>query len=215
MRRKIPQLEEAPRGHFDDHHGFICATMLRRIDALAADIAALDARIADVVTPHLEVIDRLDEIPGVGSRSAEELIAEIGLDMTVFPTAAHLASWAKFAPSTPNPRDGAKPAPPARAQPMAGGHPRRGRGVAVSHPHLPRWPLPAAVPPPRQETRHRRRRQPRADDRVGPAVRPHVGFHDLGPGYHESRINSRRRQRDLIRQLEHLTGGRVTLQPAA
>jgi Transposase IS116/IS110/IS902 family len=115
MRRKIPQLEEAPRGHFDDHHGFICATMLRRIDALAADIAALDARIADVVTPHLEVIDRLDEIPGVGSRSAEELIAEIGLDMTVFPTAAHLASWAKFAPSTPNPRDGAKPAPPARA----------------------------------------------------------------------------------------------------
>jgi transposase len=44
------------------------------------------------------VIDQLDEIPGVGSRSAEELIAEIGLDMTVFPTAAHLVSWAKFAP---------------------------------------------------------------------------------------------------------------------
>jgi len=89
MRRKIPQLEEALRGHFDDHHGFICATMLRRIDALAADIATLDAKIAEVVTPHLEVIDRLDEVPGVGSRSAEELIAEIGLDMTVFPTAAH------------------------------------------------------------------------------------------------------------------------------
>jgi transposase len=57
MRRKIPQLAEALRGHFDDHHGFIRATMLRRIDALAADIAALDARIADVLTPHLEVID--------------------------------------------------------------------------------------------------------------------------------------------------------------
>jgi transposase len=52
------ELEEALRGHFDDHHGFICATMLRRIDALAVDIAALDARIADVLTPHLEVIDR-------------------------------------------------------------------------------------------------------------------------------------------------------------
>jgi transposase len=62
MRRKIPQLEEALRGHFDDHHGFICASMLRRIDALAVDIAALDARIAEVLTPHLEVIDRLDEI---------------------------------------------------------------------------------------------------------------------------------------------------------
>jgi transposase len=44
---------------------------------------------------------------------------------------------------------------------------------------------------------------------------PTVRFHDLGPGDHESRINSRRRQRDLIRQLEHLTGQRVTLQPAA
>jgi Transposase IS116/IS110/IS902 family len=98
MRRKIPQLEEALRGHFDDHHGFICATMLRRIDALAADIATLDTKITEQVTPHLEVIERLDEIPGIGARSAEELIAEIGLDMTVFPTAAHLVSWAKFAP---------------------------------------------------------------------------------------------------------------------
>ena len=115
MRRKIPQLEKALRGYFDDHHGFICATMLGRIDALAADIAALDARIAEVVTPHLEVIDRLDEVPGVGARSAQELIAEIGLDMAVFPTAAHLVSWARFAPSTPNPRDGARPVPPARA----------------------------------------------------------------------------------------------------
>ena len=44
---------------------------------------------------------------------------------------------------------------------------------------------------------------------------PTVRFHDLGPGYHESRINSRRRQRDLVRQLEHLTGRRVILQPAA
>jgi transposase len=63
MRRKIPQLEEALRGHFDDHHGFICATMLRRIDALAADIATLDTKITELLIPHLEVIERWTRSP--------------------------------------------------------------------------------------------------------------------------------------------------------
>ena len=102
MRRKIPQLEEALRGHFDDHHGFICATMLRRIDAISMDIATIDVRITELLSPYLDTIERLDQIPGVGTRSAQELIAEVGLDMGAFPTAAHLVSWAKFARPTGN-----------------------------------------------------------------------------------------------------------------
>lgn len=98
MRRKIPQLREALTGHFDDHHAFICATMLRRIDTLAADIAELDARIEQMIAPFAQAVAKVDEITGVGLRSAQEIIAELGVDMTAFPTAAHLVSWAKFSP---------------------------------------------------------------------------------------------------------------------
>jgi transposase len=98
MRVKIPQLRQAFTGHFEDHHAFICAAMLRRVGALGIDIAHLDAKVDELIAPFAPAVDRLDEIPGVGRRAAEELIAEIGDTMTVFPTAAHLASWAKFAP---------------------------------------------------------------------------------------------------------------------
>jgi len=97
MRRKIPQLWEALTGHFDDQHAFICATMLRRIDALAADIAELDSKIEELIAPFAQAVAKLDEITGIGLRSLQELIAELGVDMAVFPTAAHLVSWAKFA----------------------------------------------------------------------------------------------------------------------
>jgi transposase len=215
MRRKIPQLEEALRGHFDDHHGFICATMLRRIDALAADIATLDARIAEVVTPHLEVIDRLDEIPGIGARSAQELIAEIGLHMTVFPTAAHLVSWAKFAPID------AQSAGRSKTSTSGKGNPWLAATLGEVVASLSRT---NTFLGDRYRRLSRRRGKKRAIVAVGNSVLtivwqllsdPTVRFHDLGPGYHESRINNRRRQRDLIRQLEHLTGQRVTLQTAA
>jgi hypothetical protein len=98
MRPKIPQLREALTGHFEDHHAFLCATMLRRIDALAADITGLDAKIEELVAPFAHAARQLEEITGIGIRSAEEIIAEIGVNMAAFLTAAHLASWAKFAP---------------------------------------------------------------------------------------------------------------------
>jgi transposase len=72
--------------------------MLARIDALSADIAALDARIEALIGPFAQTVDRLDEIPGIGQTAAHLLIAEIGVDMTRFPAAGHLVSWAKFAP---------------------------------------------------------------------------------------------------------------------
>ena len=99
MRSKISQLEEAFVGHFTDHHAFLLSRMLARIDAISADIAALDARIEEQIAPFDDAVARLDEIPGVGRTAAHVIIAEIGLDMSRFPTAGHLASWAKFAPS--------------------------------------------------------------------------------------------------------------------
>jgi transposase len=98
MRRKIPTLEEAFVGRFSDHHAFLLARMLSRVDSLNADIAALDARIDEQIAPFADALDRLDEIPGVGRVAAQVIIAEVGLDMSRFPTPGHLASWARFAP---------------------------------------------------------------------------------------------------------------------
>src|SRR5215213_6848120 len=72
--------------------------MLTRVDALNSDIADVEARIEEEIVPFAAAVARLDDIPGVGAATAHVLIAEIGLDMTRFPTPAHLASWAKFAP---------------------------------------------------------------------------------------------------------------------
>lgn len=94
MRVRIPQLEEAFHGFFTDHHAFLLASMLARIDAIYADIAAVEAEIA----PFADAVARLDQIPGVGPTAAHVIIAEVGVDMSRFPTPAHLASWARFAP---------------------------------------------------------------------------------------------------------------------
>ena len=98
MRTKIPQLEEAFVGHFTDHHSFLLAKMLARIDALDSDIADLDTKIEAHLAPFAGAVARLDQIPGVGPTAAAVIIAEVGLDMTRFPTPAHLSSWARFAP---------------------------------------------------------------------------------------------------------------------
>ena len=98
MRAKLSLLEEAFTGFFTDHHGFLLARMLDRVDGLSADIAALDTRIEALIGPFAQAVDRLDEIPGVGQTAAHLLIAELGVDMARFPTAGHLVSWAKFAP---------------------------------------------------------------------------------------------------------------------
>jgi transposase len=98
MRKKIPLLEQALTGRFGDHHGLIIGIVLDHLDDLDRVIGRLDAQVAVETTPFATAIAHLDTIPGVGLRSAQEIVAEIGTDMSVFPTAAHLASWAGMCP---------------------------------------------------------------------------------------------------------------------
>src|SRR5258705_622552 len=90
MRAKIGLLEEAFNGHFDNHHAFLLTTMLGRIDAIDADIAAVDAQIEAQLVPFASAAARLDDIPGVGPVAAAIILAEIGVDISRFPTARHL-----------------------------------------------------------------------------------------------------------------------------
>ncbi len=172
MRGKISQLEEALHGHFDDHHALICQMMLERIDDLTARIDELTDTIQDTVTPYAAQITRLDEVTGIGTTAAQDLIAELGVDMNVFPTAAHLVSWAKFAPQAPPVRRQEQTGHHRQGQPLAGRHPRRNRRHRQPHQHLPRRALPAPGQTPRQTTRHRRGRQLGTDDHLAPAVQP-------------------------------------------
>jgi transposase len=98
LRAKLPTLERALAGRFAAHHQFLVAQHLAHIDYLDEAIARLDAVIAERLRPFETAIERLDTIPGVGRRTAEVLVAEIGTDMARFPTAGHLASWAGLCP---------------------------------------------------------------------------------------------------------------------
>jgi transposase len=98
LRQKIPMLRHALRGRFGDHHAVMLGVIVDHIDYLDRAIAALDVEIDRVIAPFSRARDRLDTITGVGKRAAECIIAEIGIDMARFPTAAHLASWAGVCP---------------------------------------------------------------------------------------------------------------------
>jgi transposase len=99
MRPKIPQLREALASRFAiEHHGVLVAQLLAHIDTLNAAIANLHERIDLVLDPHRHIVELLCTIPGVQTHAAQVLIAECGLDMTVFPTVRHFASWAGACP---------------------------------------------------------------------------------------------------------------------
>ncbi|MCU1482172.1 MAG: transposase family protein [Subtercola sp.] len=85
-------------GRFTDHYAFLLAQMLHRIDAITGDIATVQARIDSQLGDLGPAVAKLDAVPGIGPLTAQLILAEIGLDMTRFPTPAHLASWARFAP---------------------------------------------------------------------------------------------------------------------
>jgi transposase len=215
LRAKTAQLEEAFVGRFSDHHAFLLATMLGRVDQASADIAELDRKIEEELAPFAQAADRLDEITGVGRAAAQVIIAEVGIDMGRFPTAGHLVSWARFAP-------GVKESAGKRKGKATTGH---------GNPYLARVLGEAAVAAGRTDTflgeRYRRiarrRGAKRAIVAVGRSILvivwhllsdPTVRYQDLGPGFYDTRINAERRKRNHVRQLEAL-GYKVTLEPAA
>jgi transposase len=215
LRAKLGPLAEAFTGFFTDQHAFLLAKMLARVDALDADLADLDAKLAELIAPFADAVDRLDEIPGIGQLAAQLLVAELGVDMTRFPTAGHLVSWAKFAP-------GVKESAGKRKGSGSTGH---------GNPYLARVLGEAAVAASKTDTflgeRYRRiarrRGKRRAIVAVGRSILvivwhlladPTARFQDLGAGFYDTRINAERAKRNHIRQLEAL-GYKVTLQPAA
>jgi transposase len=215
MRRKTAALEEAFTGHFTGHHAFLLGKMLARVDGIDADIAELDARIEEMIAPFGEAARRLDEIPGIGPVAAAIIIAEIGLDMTRFPTAGHLASWAKFAPGVKE---------------SAGK--KKGRGsTGHGNAYLARILGEAAVGASRTDSflgeRYRRIARRRGSKKAIVAVGrsllviiwhllsdPDAHYTDLGSGFYDQRISPERKKRAHVHQLEAL-GYKVTLEPAA
>lgn len=213
MRGKIATLEQAFVGSFTDHHAFLLRRMLSRIDALSGDIAELDARIEAQIAPFADAVTRLDEIPGVGVTAAQVIIAEIGLDMSRFPTPAHLASWARFAPGVKE----------------SAGRSKGNASTGHGDPYLARVLGEAAVSASRTDTflgeRYRRiarrRGKKKAIVAVGRSILVIVWhllsddqarFHDLGADYFDKRRGPERIKNSHVRQLEAL-GYTVTLEP--
>lgn len=214
LRGKKDILAEALTGRFGDHHGWLLRMMLDRIDAITAQIAMLDGRIDEALAPFAHQVAQLDEIPGIGTRGAQEIIAEVGIDMTRFPTAGHLVSWAKFAPMAKQSAGKGKAGSTGKGNPWIGGAlGEAATGAARTKTFL--------------GSRYRRVAKRRGKKRALVAVGnslltiayhllsdPSARFTDLGSDYHD-RLAPQRRQRQLIRELERLSGRKVTLEPAA
>ena len=98
MRNKTAQLEESLKGLVGAHQRMMLESLLRHLTFLDGEVQSLDEEVAERMRPFEEDMARLGEIHGVGQRTAEEVLAETGTDMSRFPTSAHIASWAKLCP---------------------------------------------------------------------------------------------------------------------
>ena len=226
MRAKIPALTEALRGRFTDHHAFMVRLYLDRIDAHAADIARLDARIEEAMQPFRPVRELLMSIPGWSQVVADVFIAETGADMSVFPTAAHLASWAGVVPGCDESAGlGQIGGHPSR-QPASQSRPRCRGPVGGAHQrHLLRRPLPAHRLPRRAAQSRRSKTRGMSIARMTALVAIEhkmltdawhmltngAFYHDPGPDYY-IRHHPGRTKAKAIKQLETL-GYKVTLEP--
>jgi len=238
MRVKHAALVQALTGRFDAHHAELAAILPGQYDALTVQIDALTARIealiaaipaargvdADGTTGPgagagtgaavLAAIDRLDDIPGIARHTAQVILAEIGLDMSVFPAAGHLASWAKLSPRTiqsgPENRSGKT----GRGNPCLKGALGEAATAAAKT---------GTFPGERYRRIVKRRGKLRALVAVARSILviiwhlladPAARYCDLGSGYYASRTGKDRKTRSHIRQLEAL-GYTVTLAHAA
>ncbi len=215
LRTKIPQLEEALASRFDvAHHGVLVAGLLAHIDALDQAVATLEARIGIATRPYADLIELLCTIPGVGVRLAEILIAECGLDMTVFPTAGHFVSWAAICPGTN--QSGRK---------RRSGKTRHGdtwlRTALTEAAHAAVRTKNTYLAAHYWQLRGRRGQfkaigATRHDILIAyyHITRDRVPYHELGPDWLARRHSPEHRTRRLVKQLEAL-GHRVTLEAAA
>ena len=238
MRAKHDRLVQALTGKFDDHHAELAQMLLDQVDALSAQIGKLTTRIEELIAaipaaqgvdadgttgptaglgaraPVLPAVDRLDEVTGIGREAAQAIVAEVGLHMSVFPTPAHLVSWAKISPRTV----------------QSGARSRAGR-TGKGNPYLKGILGEAAAAAGKTDTflgeRYRRLARRRGKLKALVAVARSIlvivwhlladrttRYHDLGVGYYTSRIDKNRKMRNHIRQLEAL-GYTVTLAQAA
>ena len=238
MRSKHVALVEALTGQFDDHHAELARMLLDQIDALGGQIGTLTTRIGELIAaiPAAQGVDadgttgpdagagpgaavlpavaRLDAVTGIGQGAAQVIIAELGLDMGIFPTPAHLVSWAKLCPRT-----------------IQSGATTRAGKTGKGNPYLRGVLGEAAAAAAKTDTflgeRYRRLVKRRGKLKALVAVArsilvivwhlladPTARYHDLGAGYYTDRIDKGKKARNHIRQLEAL-GFTVTLAPAA
>ncbi len=231
-RSRLGALAEAADGRFSDHHARLARMLLDQIDDLGARIetvtgllddaivAAAPAPVVDTATGEVIVlsypsaIERIAALPGGGADSARAVIGEIGLDMGVFGTAGRLCSWAKVSPRTV--QSGRRT-----------GKARTGKGNPYLKAALGQMAMGAAKTDTFLGERYRRlaKRMPKA--KALAAIErsilvvifhlladPTATFNDLGSDYYAKRLDTTRRTRNLVGQLEAL-GHRVTLAPAA
>ncbi|MFB7224996.1 IS110 family transposase [Streptomyces sp. NPDC002596] len=233
---KHDALVEALTGQFDEHHAYLCRLLLDTIDRITVQVDELSQRItaqlAGIRLPEtdggagrprgapggtgeadlLSLVERLDEIPGIGRTAAEVIVAELGPDMRVFPTSGHLVSWAKLAPRT-----------------IQSGGKNTSGPTGHGNPWLKGMIGEAAMAAARTDTflgaRYRRLVKHRGHKKAIVAVArsmlvivwhiindPAARFEDLGPDHHQRLVNPVRKTQALVRQLQAL-GHQVTLAP--
>src|SRR3954468_14094444 len=212
LREKLPALERALVGRFGAHQRFLVAQQLAHLDFLDAAIAEVSAEVAERLRPFEDALTRLDTIPGIGRSVAGTLVAEIGTDMSRFPSAAHLASWAGMCPGNNE----------------SGGKRRRGK-TRKGSPWLRALLVQAAHAAARKKdtylaAQYRRLAARRGASKAAIALghtilviayyllRRGTEYQELGPRYFDEH-DRQAVERRLVRRLEAL-GNKVTLEPA-
>jgi transposase len=213
MRGKIRRLEEALEcSFFTGEHAAVLAMMLVTIDHYTTQIGQLTAKIENLAEPYLHQVAQLDAVPGIGVVCAQDIIAEIGADMSVFPTASHLVSWARWSPQVK----------------QSAGKRKGSNATGRGNPYLGAALGEAAISTGRTQTflgaRYRRlsKRMPKKKALVATGNSmltsvhallsdPSACYQDLGADYYEQRMHTRRQARNHVKSLERL-GYKVTIQ---